>query len=60
MTYPDPYDQPVVAQSSRTTLKAEHGKYVVEIYPSSVLGKERERLELTRQEQFVDLASVVV
>ncbi|HAI85794.1 MAG TPA: hypothetical protein DCL63_02245 [Firmicutes bacterium] len=58
---PDPYDPThgfaMVFKNyveSRTD-----GKYVVEIYPSSVLGKERERLELTRAGAIhVNLASV--
>lgn len=58
---PDPYDP---THGFATVFKnyvesRTGGKYVVEIYPSSVLGKERERLELTRAGAIhVDLASV--
>jgi len=58
---PDPYDP---THGFATVFKnyvesRTDGKYVVEIYPSSVLGKERERLELTRAGAIhVDLASV--
>lgn len=58
---PDPYDPThAFAMVFKNYVESRtDGKYVVEIYPSSVLGKERERLELTRAGAIhVNLASV--